>query len=325
MIKAMSTKLLSAGILIALLCPAVESTAEISNRVVGWVNNDVITIYELNKRIKERTGKTSDELKELNEESFVELRREYLDEMINEKLAKEKALELGITVSDEEVDSYIENVKRSYNWTQEDLIASLESQGMTLEDMRTQIKDQQEQSSLINYEVKSKAVILEGQLQKYYQDNIDKYKEDERVHVAGIFLLVQDQDNKVELDELVKKGEKILARIRNGEDFGALAKEYSQGPGADEGGELGEFDTAEIDPELKKVIDGLSDGDVSSPITKETGIQIIKLIKRDGGKIKPFEEVRNEIYDTIYNEELSKRYTTWLKDLRDKSYTKINY
>jgi peptidyl-prolyl cis-trans isomerase SurA len=325
MIKAMSSRLLSAGILIALLCPAVESAAEISNRVVGWVNNDVITIYELNKRIKERTGKTSDELKELNEESFVELRREYLDEMINEKLAKEKALELGITVSDEEVDSYIENVKRSYNWTQEDLIASLESQGMTLEDMRTQIKDQQEQSSLINYEVKSKAVILEGQLQKYYQDNIDKYKEDERVHVAGIFLLVQDQDNKVELDEVAKKGEKILARIRNGEDFGALAKEYSQGPGADEGGELGEFDTAEIDPELKKVIDGLSDGDVSSPITKETGIQIIKLIKRDGGKTKPFEEVRNEIYDTIYNEELSKRYTTWLKDLRDKSYTKINF
>jgi peptidyl-prolyl cis-trans isomerase SurA len=182
-----------------------------------------------------------------------------------------------------------------------------------------------EQEKLINYEVKSKAVILEGQILKYYQEHPDQYKKDERVHVAGIVLLVQDKENKDELNELKKKGEEILARLKSGEDFGALAKEYSQGPGADEGGELGEYDPAELDQELKKVIAGLSDGDVSGVIERDTGIQIIKLIKRIGGNLKPFEEVRNDIYETIYNEEISKRYTTWLKDLRDKSFTKINF
>ena len=319
----MKTKLLSAGILIALLCLAVDCPAEISNRVVAIVKDDIITLYELNNRIKERTGQTSEEMKEMNEEYFIEKRQEILDDMITEKLAQEKILELELQVTQEEIDYYIENIKETNNWTQEDLIESLKTQGMTLEGLRNQIKVQQEQNNLIEYEVKSKAVILEGQLQKYYEDHLDEFKEDEIVHVAGIFLLVQDQDNKDELNELTIKGEELLARLKNGEDFGALAKEYSQGPGADEGGELGEYDTAEIDPELKKVIDGLSDGDLSGLITRDTGIQIIKLIKREGGNIRPFEEVRDEIYETIYNEELNKKYSSWLKELRDKSYTKI--
>jgi peptidyl-prolyl cis-trans isomerase SurA len=321
----MKPRLLLAGILIAMFFAAVDCRAEISNRVVAMINKDVITLYELNNRIKELTGKTSEEIKAEDEETFIELRRQIIESMINEKIAQEKIEELGLQISQADVDSYFENIKKSKNWTQEDLLAELKNDGLSYETYRKQIKDSMEQEKLINYEVKSKAVILEGQIQKYYQEHPDEYKEDERVHVAGIILLVQDKENKDELNELRKKGEEILTRLKSGEDFGALAKEYSQGPGADEGGELGEYDPAELDIELKKVIDGLSDGDVSSVIARETGIQIIKLIRREGGNIKPFEQVRNDIYENIYNEELNKRYTTWLKDLRDKSFTKINF
>jgi peptidyl-prolyl cis-trans isomerase SurA len=289
------------------------------------VNKDVITLYELNNRIKELTGRTSEEIKAEDEETFIELRRQILESMINEKIAQEKIEELGLQISQADVDVYFENIKKSKNWTQEDLLTELKNDGLSYETYRKQIKDSMEQEKLINYEVKSKAVILEGQILKYYQEHPDQYREDEKVHVAGIILLVQDKENKDELDGLKRKGEEILARLKSGEDFGALAKEYSQGPGADEGGELGEYDPAELDTELKKVIDGLPEGGVSGVIAREAGIQIIKLLKREGGKIKPFEEVRDDIYETIYNEEISRRYTTWLKDLRDKSFTKINF
>lgn len=319
----MKTRLLLACILISLIYPALDCPAEICNRVVAMVNDDVITLYELNNRIREITGQTSDEIAAEDEEEFIELRHQILESMINQKIAQEKIDEYGLQVSLGEVDAYIENIKTANNWTQEDLIENLKSSGMTLERLRQQIKEEQEQESLINYEVKSKAVILEGRLVKYYEEHPDEFREDELVDVAAIFLLVQDQENKDELNELVKKGEELLERLKNGEDFGVLAKEYSQGPGADEGGELGEYNTEELDPELKKVIDGLSEGDVSDLIVKETGIQILKLVRRKGGDIKPFEEVRNDIYETIYNEELNERYTTWLEDLREKSFTKI--
>lgn len=323
--NAMKPRLLIAGILIAIFFAAADCPAEISNRVVAMVNNDVITLYELNNRIKELTGKSGEEIKSEDEETFIELRRQILESMINEKIAQEKIQELGLQISQADIDAYFENIKKSKNWTQEDLLAELKNDGLSYETYRRQIKDSMEQEKLINYEVKSKAVILEGQILKYYQEHPDEYKADEKVHVAGIVLLAQDKENKDELSELTRKGEEIVARLRSGEDFAAMAREYSQGPGADEGGELGVYDPAELDIELKKVIDGLSDGDISGVIARDTGIQIIKLIRREGGNIKPFEEVRNEIYETIYNEELNKRYTTWLKDLRDKSFTKINF
>jgi len=319
----MRTKLSLAAILILMFCFAKNSPAEISNRLVAIVNNDVITLYALNNRIEELTGQTSEAIKEKDEETFIDIRSQTLERMINETLTHEKALELKIEISQEEIDSYIESIKKDNKLTQEDLIANLKKEGITLEAYRKQIQEELERSQLIDYEVKSKAIILEGQLQKYYQEHIDEFKNEERVRLAGIVLTAQDQDNKDESTDLTKKGEIILARLRKGEDFGALAKEFSQGAGADEGGELGEFNTAQIDPELKKVVDKLSDGDVSNLIRRQNGIQIIKLIKRYGGEIRPFEEVRNKIYETIYNEELNKRYTTWIKDLRDKSFTRI--
>jgi peptidyl-prolyl cis-trans isomerase SurA len=321
----MKIKLLSVIVLVVFFYPVVNSPAEISNRVVAMVNNDVITLYELNNRIRELTGKSSDEIKAQDEEQFIEIRRQTLDDLITKKIAQEQVQELKIQISEEDIDSYIENIKKANKLTQEDLIAGLKQEGITLEGYRKEIREEMERSELIDYEVKSKAVILEDQLLKYYQGHLDEYKVEERVQIAGIFLMIKDQDNKDELAELTKKGEDILARLKNGEDFGALAKEYSQGPGADEGGELGEYKGDEIDPELKKVIDGLSEGNISNLITGESGIQIIKLIKRAGGNIKPFEEVKSKINETIYNEELNKRYSVWIKDLREKSYTKIYF
>jgi len=312
-------------IFVMLFCFAVNSQAEISNRVVVIVNKDVITLYELNNRVKDLTGKTSEEIKEQDEASFIEVRRQVIEKMINEKLEQEKIQEFGMQVSEERVDSYIESIKKSNNWTQEDLIAALKERGLTLESFREQQKKEMEEQSLVQYEVEEKSVILESEVLKYYQEHKNDFKEEEHVQIAGIFLMVKDENNKDELNELTKKGEEILSRLKKGEDFGTLAKEFSQGPGIDEGGALGELNTAEIDPEWKKVIDGLSDGDVSNVLTKATGIQIIKLIKRNGGAIKPFEEVKNDIYKIISNEELNKRYTTWLKELRDKSYIKINF
>lgn len=321
----MRIKGISAVFFLIMLASAMNSKAEISNRVVAIVNKDVITLYELNNRIKEQFGKTTDTLKAQNEESFIETRRQVLETMIDEKIAQENIQELGLHISQDDIDSYIENIKKANNLTQEDLIAHLTDEGITLEAYKTSIKERLERSQLYEYEVSSKAVILEGQLSKYYQDHIDEYKEEELVQIAAIFLTVQNEDNKEELTEVTKKGEKILDRINGGEDFSALAKEFSNGPGADEGGELGEINITQIDPSLKKIISGLSEGGVSKLITSSNGVEIIKLIKRKGGATKPFDQVKNEIYETIYNSEVDKRYTSWIKELRDKTFTKINF
>ena len=102
-----------------------------------------------------------------------------------------------------------------------------------------------------------------------------------------------------------------------------MAKKFSEGPGAEDGGDLGFFNTSQLDPELTRIIKDMSAGDTSEPIIRPSGIQIIKLLEKQEGRVKPLEEVRDAIYGILYRKEVNERYSSWIKELREKAYTKI--
>ena len=114
--------------------------AEICNRIVAVVNDEVITLHELNGKIKELTGIESSDLETQDKEGFIDARRKVLDLLIDEKIAQDKIKELGMEVTPKEVDSAIESIKKRNRWTQEDLEAGLSNQGMSFEQYRDKIK-----------------------------------------------------------------------------------------------------------------------------------------------------------------------------------------
>ena len=297
--------------------------AETSNRVVAIVNDEVITLHELKKKMEEMTGQTMYDIRSQDKEKYLDTRQKILDVLINERLTQEKIQELGISVSQGEVDSTIERIKKSNQLTHEELMATLKNEGITYEKYREVIKKDLERRRLISYEVSSKIIIREEQIVQYYQENKGKYTRAARVHLAGIFLKKKNPNDKDEISELTRKGKDLLDRIRKGEDFGELAREFSEGPGADEGGDLGIFKTVQLDPELRKILEGIPEGGVSDPIIRRDGVQIIKLFKREEAKEKSFEEVRDLIFEILYKEEINKRYASWIKELRENTYTKI--
>lgn len=258
--------------------------AEIANRVVALVNSELITLYELNKRIRDVTGRDPGDLKMKDENAYLKLRRQVLDILINEKITLEKVQEFGIQVTPKEVDAAIERVKQSNQLTQEDLIVSLKNNGMTYEAYQEKIKSDLERAELINYEVKSKIIIRDEKIKAYYDAHIDQFSSGEKVHLAAIFLKQENPSDEDEALALHRKGEEITSIIKKGENFAKIAKKVSQGPGAEEGGDLGFFKVSNLDPELTKVVKEMSPGDVSRPIIRPSGIQIIQLVSREGGK-----------------------------------------
>jgi len=297
--------------------------AEIQNRVVAIVNNEVVTLYELNAKIRELTGVSPGELKSRSEEMFIDTRRQVLDSLIDQKIALEKIKELDIKVPDEEVDQAIERVKEDNQLTQEGLIAELKERGTTYESYRKSIRRELERMQLINYEVQSKILLREEDLKKYYHEHIDEFTSGGKVRLALIFLKQNVPGDRNEAQTLHRKAQEILSMIQNGKDFSELAGKYSSGPGAREGGDLGVFKLSELNPEMAKLIKDLSSGDVAKPIIRPDGIRIIRVVERDGGGVKSFEQVRNAIQSILYREELDRRYSAWIKELRKKAYTKI--
>ena len=318
--RKMKIFILSVAMLV-LCCQHVQ--AEVFNRVVAIVDDDIITLYELNKKIKDLTGLTPNDLRLRDEKTFIATRRKILERLIDDKITQAKVLELGIEVNQKQVDESIERIKRENRWTQEDLTAKLKQEGLSLEGYREQMKRELERIQLINMEVRSKIVIREETLKAYYQENKEQFTGDEKVGLASIFLIRKNSEDEEETRELKQKGKEILKRLRAGEDFGALARKYSQGPGSDEGGNLGSFALSQLDPQLRKIIAALPEGGFSDLIFRPNGVQIIKVINKQGGKGKSFEEMKDAIYSILYREEINKRYASWIKELRESAYTKI--
>ena len=296
---------------------------ETLNRVVAIVNDDIVTLYELNRKIKELTGRTPVELKALNEERYFETRSQILELLINDKITEGKIKEMGINVTQEEVDKAIEKIKRENKWTQEDLVSRLKNDGLSLEKYKKNMKTELERIKVINYAVRSRILIRDEMIRKFYEENKDKFNEAAKVHLASIFLLPKNPDDEEETRAIEKKGSEILDRLKGGEDFKDLARRYSQGPGAEDGGYLGVFKLDELNPGLKKILEVIPEGGFSDLIIMPKGIQIIMVVKKDGGKAKSYEDVQDAIYGILYQEEIERRYQAWIKELRESSYTKI--
>jgi peptidyl-prolyl cis-trans isomerase SurA len=297
-------------------------SAQTGNRAVAFVNDDVITLYELNNKIEELTGKTSEELQSANEQEFFKTREEILDLIIDEKILKVKVKELEIEVTTEDIDNYMEYLKQNNKMTQEELLEKLKGEGLTYEKFRERIKENLERRNVVEREIIDKLIISEEQIAAYYETNKKAYERPGTAHIASIFLVPDTQDSQAQLDELKKKGESIFERISRGEKFEDLAKEFSNGPGAKDGGDLGTITLTDVDQRILNVINSLKDGEVSHPIDMGNRIQIVKLIKKVDTNYIPFEEVKEEIHQSLYNNEMEKRYNEYMTSLKKKNYVK---
>jgi peptidyl-prolyl cis-trans isomerase SurA len=296
--------------------------AEIENRVVAFVNEDVVTLYELNSRIKELIGREPEELKERNRDRYQEIRQKVLDLLVEEKITLSKVKDLGIEVSEEEIDDAVDRVKQSNGWSEDELIYNLRREGSSIEELREDLRGSIQRNRLVNYEVKSRIIIREEALREYYEANRESFASGGKVHLAGIVLMFRDRDDSGHRAETFRKAEDILDRLRSGESFSVLAAKFSKGPGAEEGGDLGVFSWSELDEQVLDSIEHLSPGEVGEPVVRPAGIQILKVLDRDEGEAKSFEEVRDAIYDILYEKEMEARYRKWIADLKEEAYIK---
>jgi peptidyl-prolyl cis-trans isomerase SurA len=311
------------ALLTVICCPVFS--AEILNRVVAVANNEIITLHELNAKIKVMTGLDPIGLKERDEQGYLKAGRQILDQLINEKLAQEKVSEFGINVSSAEVDNAIAGIMRNTSATREGILAHLKEQGKSYEWYRETIKKQLKRMKLINQQVKSKIIIREERIKDYYNEHKDEYRLEEKVRLAVIFLGQKNLSDSSEARHLRRRADRIVSRLRNGEDFAKLAREFSGGPGADEGGDIGLFKASQLDPELIDIVKAMSVGDISEPIINPSGIRIFKLVEKQEKKLRTMEEVRDAIYRKLYLEEVDIMYSSWVKELREKAYIKIYF
>ncbi len=297
---------------------------EVVERIVALVNNQVITLSELEemgKPVLDQVRQTG--LPAEREERLKKARREVLDHLIESKLLEEEMKKRKIEVPERDVDAAIKDVLKGSKLTEDELKKTLARQGMTFAAYRQKVRDELGKMRLVGREIKSKVVIEDEEVRKRYRENPEKYSDPLEVKIQQVFFPLPKNATKDQVATVQREALTILERARRGDDFTQLAKVYSRGPEASEGGVLGYFKKNELVRELEEAGFKLKPGEISDLVRSSVGFHILKVLDRKGGAPRPFAEVQNRIRDEAIQEESEKKFDDWMKELKSKAYIEI--
>lgn len=309
----MKKNLLLLVAILVIVMPVVVS-AEMVSGIAVLVNGDPVTTYDLAKEQEAlaRNMKSSG----APVPGADQLRQVALDSLINKKLIEHKIKELDIKVGEDEIKQAIEDVKKTNNITEEQLLAALAARGLSFDDYKAQLKEQLERLRLISVEVRSKIQISEKDVQEYYKQHADSFQVDEAFRVRQIFFAVPSAANQAQKAAIEKKAEKVLNEVKGGADFAVLAKKYSDDPSGRDGGDLGFLKRSDLIQVIDKALTDLKPGDVSGLIRTPAGIHIMKLEEFRTGQQRGIDSVKGEIENLLYKQKSEERFSEWLDGLR---------
>lgn len=299
--------------------------AVVVDRIVAVVNNDVITLRELDAVMDPYLKKirTMDYPPEKEKETLYKLREDVLDQLVDSKLADQEIKRIKISVEEKEIDNVIERMKETRYFTDEELRAALAQQGLSMEEYRAKLKEQLLRARLVTQEVKSKIVITDEDVKAYYEAHPDLYGGEKRYHLRNIIMPVPSFASRAQKAEIMKRMQAVHERLKAGESFESLARSFSEASLAAEGGDLGFFKLDTLSPQLQDAVKNLNAGDYTRILETDQGLQIFYIQEIETTKRKSLKEVTPEIQEKLYNESVDRKYRSWLDELKKKSDIKI--
>jgi len=311
--------------IVLLLLPAAVGFAEVVDRIVAIVNNEVISLYELNKAMQPyiEQVRNSQYPQDVERQLTFEVRGKILNEMINEKLADQELKRQNISVSDKEVDNAIERIKESRAVTDEELRKVLAAQGMTYEEYRQQTEQQILRAKLVNREVRSKIVITDQDIKAYYDQHAEEYAHEKKYHLRNIYVRLSSFATDADRREALRKMETVRAELKAGKPIDELTKSPFHTDALVESDDMGLFKLDDLSPQLKETIRDMKPGDFTPVIEAPFGYQILLVeeIVDTAGKTQA--QAAAEIEDKLFNQIVDQKYQSWLQDLRDRAHIKI--
>ncbi len=287
--------------------------------IVARINDDIITLSELNERLQPIIAKYEQSYSGAELLENLKKAEEYwLTQLIENKLILQEAKRQEITVSQEEIDERYEQIKEDFDSDVQFKIF-LESQGMNIDELKNSIEDNLKISkTTMHIRHKAQQKISPVDVVRYYKEHEDDFAEEPKVHVLHILIRSTGDDASDRV-----RAQKVLDLINKGEDFKAVAREYSQGPHAVRGGDLGFLAHGQHIPEIDKAAFSLQVGEVSDLIKSSLGYHIIKVKQKKKERVKPFVEVQDEIQNRLLKEKARDIWDEWMDGIKKKSFIEI--
>ncbi|MGB0043182.1 MAG: peptidylprolyl isomerase [Terriglobales bacterium] len=323
----------------ALLLPAFSPADTVVEEIIARVNNEIVTRSEyvrsrdqLKQEVQQQDAANADRL-------FAERQKDVLRDLIDQQLLLQKAKDLGIT-GDTELIKRLDEMRKQMNLeTMEDLEKAAEAQGASYEDFKQNLRNQIVTQRVIGQEVGQKLAISKEDEKKFYEEHRSEMERPEQVRLSEILIAPKlpakpaGADGKPEppsqaetdaaLEAAKAKAEDLLDQIHKGAKFEDLAKKYSDGPSAKDGGDLSYFKRGTMPKELDDKVFALKTGEVSDVIRTKQGYVILLAAEHQMAGIPPLKEAEPRIQDALYMQKLQPALRAYLTTLREEAYIDV--
>ncbi len=322
--------LIGAGVLVAAPAPAQllggaspeNPQGIVIQRILVKVNGDIITQTELEERqigLLQQRGLQVGNDAELAR-ALEEVTPEVISGAIDELLLMQRARELGYQFTDEQFEEILGELmaENGFETDEEFRQALQQGEGMTLEDLRRVMERQILINQVQQIEVLGSVTLTEVEAREHYEDNIERYTEPATVTMREILVRLREGLGAgVTADDMARlEAEEARQRVMDGEQFDLVAVAVSDAASKANGGLIGPIDVTLLSGTLLDVLADLEVGDMSEPIRTSLGYQILRLEARTEPAPTPFEEVRDQISENVFNDRRLAEYARYLDQLR---------
>jgi peptidyl-prolyl cis-trans isomerase SurA len=317
--------------------PVTPIQGTVLEEIVARVNNEIITNVDYQHALADVAQQAQEECKGCSPEQvqakIAETQKNALRDLIDQSLMVQRAKDLDISVETDLV-KQLDEIRQQNNQDNslpdlEALQKAVEAQGIDWEEFKNNIRNHLLVQKVVEREIQAKMDIDHAAVQKYYDEHKDQFERPEMVYIREILVSAKDKPDS-EMPKLRAKAEELRKRVlENGDDFGELAKHFSDGSTAKEGGELGSFKPGELDPTYAAVFK-LNRNEMTPVIEVKdaqghiSGFEILQVQERYEAGLQPLDKVEVEIENRLAAEQTEPKVRAYLNTLRQDSFVWIH-
>jgi peptidyl-prolyl cis-trans isomerase SurA len=323
-------KLFPCSLLVAAIAcsPALVADDTVIEEIIARVNNQIITQSEYLHGKEELKKETQQQDPANADKLMAERDKDVLRDLIDQQLLLEKGRDIGITADTEVIKKLDEMRKDMKLDSMEELEKAAQSQGISFEDFKQNMRNQIITQQVIGKEVGSRLVISKEESQKFYDEHKSELERPESIRLSEILVSTDPRPNDSSseaqrLQAAQAKAEDLLAQIRKGAKFEDITRKNSDGPTAAQGGDLGDFKRGALARELEDKTFAMNAGDVSDVIRTKQGFVILKVTEHHNAGVPAMSEVAPRIQDAIYMQKLQPALREYLTKLREDAFIDV--
>jgi peptidyl-prolyl cis-trans isomerase C len=288
--------------------------------VIARVNGEAISRGELEMAVSEIEARAGQPMPADQRDRVL---RAVLDQLIGFRLLAQESVARKATVAEAELEKRLDQIRSQFP-SDEVFQQQLKQRQLTLEKLRADTRANMQITAMLEAELGTRTAVSAEQVNDFYVKNPAAFQQGERVKASHILVRVQANADAAEREKALAKATAILADVKAGKDFAALAKEHSEDPGSGgNGGDLGYFQRGQMVPPFEQAAFVLAVGQTSELVTSDFGFHIIRVTDKQPGRVQPLTEVRADIEQYLLGQNREQQTRLFVDSLKAKGTVEI--